>query len=478
MRIYNSLTRKIETVEPIKKGKFGVYTCGPTVYDYLSIGNWRTYVLGDLIVRVLGWLDYEVDYIMNITDVGHLTGDNVGDADTGEDRMEKGAKREGKTAWDIAKFYTDDFLKSFDKLNLVKPKKFTKATEYIKEQIELVEKIEKKGLSYKAGDGIYFNVQAYEKTGNKYGELSTLDKIKEGARVKTKIKKKDPRDFALWKFSPKDEKRQMEWQSPWGRGFPGWHVECSAMSMNHLGEQFDIHVGGEDLKSIHHPNEIAQSQAATGKKPFVRYWIHGAFLQVDGGRMGKSLGNAYRVQDIEKKGFTVMDLRYFYLTGHYRKPLNFTWKALGSAKETNNKLRSIAAEWQGVKTRTKLSEEKLQQVQEFSSKFKAAVENDLAMPEAIAVMWQMVKSNIPEQDKWELISDWDQVLGLGLSQIKKEKLVIPTEVKELVDKREKLRQEKKWPEADKVRQGIEAKGFVVLDTAQGSKVKEKSRGND
>ena len=359
------MTRKIEEFKPIKGNKVGVYTCGPTVYDYLSIGNWRTYFLGDLVVRVLKYLDYEVDYIMNITDVGHLTGDNLGDADTGEDRMEKASKKESKTAWDIAKFYTDDFLKSYDKLNLLQPKKFTKATEYIKEQIELIEKIEKKGFIYKAEDGIYFNIQAYEKAGNKYGELSTLDEIKEGARVKTKIKKKDPRDFALWKFSPKNEKRQMEWKSPWGTGFPGWHAECSAMSMKHLGEQFDIHIGGEDLKSTHHPNEIVQSEAASGKKPFVKYWIHGAFLQVDGGRMGKSLGNAYRLQDLEKKGFEPLVLRYFYLTGHYRKPLNFTFKALKGVSEAYKKLRSITAGWKGVKGRTELSEEKITKVQEY-----------------------------------------------------------------------------------------------------------------
>jgi len=473
MRIYNSLTRKIEEFKPIKGNKVGVYTCGPTVYDYVSIGNWRTYFLGDLVIRVLKYLDYEVDYIMNITDMGHLTGDNLGDADTGEDRIEKASKRENKTAWDIAKFYTDDFLKSYDKLNLLQPKKFTKATEYIKEQIELIKKIEQKGFSYKAEDGIYFDIQAYEKAGNKYGELSTLDEIKEGARVKTKIKKKDSRDFALWKFSPKNEKRQMEWESPWGIGFPGWHAECSAMSMKYLGEQFDIHIGGEDLKSTHHPNEIAQSEAASGKKPFVKYWIHGAFLQVDGGRMGKSLGNAYRVQDLEEKGFESLALRYFYLTGHYRKPLNFTFKALEGASEAYKKLKSITAGWQGAKRRTELSEEKLKKVQEYSAKFKEAVENDLSMPQAMAVVWEMVKSNIPEQDKWELINDWDKVLGLGLTGIKKEAVKIPEEIEKLVEQRKELRKEKKWDEADKIREEIEKKGFRVEDVSADSIVKMK-----
>jgi len=471
MKIYNSLTRKVEEFKPIKGNKVGIYTCGPTVYDYVSIGNWRTYWLGDLVVRILKYLDYEVDYIMNITDMGHLTGDNLGDADTGEDRVEKASKKEGKTAWDIVKFYTNDFLKSYDKLNLLKPKKFTKATEYIKEQIELIEKIEKKGFSYEAEDGIYFNTKAYEAAGNKYGELSTLDEIKPGARVKTKIKKKDARDFALWKFSPTDEKRQMEWKSPWGTGFPGWHAECSAMSMKHLGEQFDIHIGGEDLKSTHHPNEIAQSEAASGKKPFVKYWIHGAFLQVDGGRMGKSLGNAYKLQDLEKKGFDPLALKYFYLSGHYRKPLNFTFKALESASEGYKKLRSITAEWQGVKGRTNISEEKLQKVQEYSAKFKEAVENDLLMPQAMAIVWEMVKSNIPEHDKWELISDWDQVLGLSLTKV--EKVKISDEVNKLVEQRKELRKEKKWDEADKLRQEIERKGFKVEDVGNNTIVKAK-----
>ncbi len=309
MKLYNSLSRKVEEFKSIKPKNVGVYTCGPTVYDYLTIGNWRTYVLGDLVLRTLKYLGYDVQYIMNITDVGHLTGDNLGDADVGEDRMEKSAKREGKSAWDVAKFYTEDFLDGFGKLNLLEPLQFSKATEHIKEQIKLVLAIEERGFTYQIDDGIYFDTQKYESQGNKYGELSTLDKIKEGARVKANPQKKDPRDFALWKFSPKNKKRDMEWKSPWGVGFPGWHVECSAMSMKYLGKQFDIHVGGEDLRSTHHPNEIAQSEAATGKKPFVKYWIHGAFLQVDGGRMGKSLGNAYTLQDIEKKGFESLTLR-------------------------------------------------------------------------------------------------------------------------------------------------------------------------
>jgi cysteinyl-tRNA synthetase len=463
MKIYNSLTRKVEEFKSLVEGKAGVYTCGPTVYDFVTIGNFRTYFLGDTVVRALKFLDFEVNYIMNITDVGHLTGDNVGDADTGEDRMEKGASREGKSAYDLAEFYTKDFLVGFEKLNMVKPDKFTKATDYMNEQIELLKNIERKGFAYKIDDGMYFNVAKYEEAGNKYGELSTLDEIKAGARVEKNRQKKDQRDFALWKFSKKDEKREMEWNSPWGVGFPGWHLECSAMSMKHLGEQFDVHIGGEDLRSTHHPNEMAQTEAVTGKKPMARYWLHGAFLKVDGGRMGKSLNNAYTVADLEKKGYSAMALRYFYLTGQYRKPLNFTFKALDGAQEAYNKLKSMVLGWQGQKGRITLSEEKLKSLQGVSLQFKEALENDLNMPQALAVVWEMAKSNIPEQDKWELINDWDQVLGLGLSQVETKTEEMPAEVIKLAEERVEKRGEGEYEQADQLRVKIEALGFKIED---------------
>jgi cysteinyl-tRNA synthetase len=466
MKLYNTLTRKVEEFKPLEGNKVGIYICGPTVYDYAHIGHARTYVNSDVLVRVLRWLDYEVKVVMNITDVGHLTDD----ADMGEDKLEKAAKEEKKTAREIAEFYTRDFWQMVEMMGVKKPETVCKATEYIKEMIELIKKLEDKGMTYKTSDGIYFDTSKFKD----YGQLAKLDVkgLKEGIRVEKNPEKKNPIDFALWKFSPKDEQRQMEWPSPWGTGFPGWHIECSAMSMKHLGESFEIHTGGEDHITIHHPNEIAQSEAVTGK-PFVKYWFHSRFIKVEGEKMSKSLGNFIRVVDLKKKGYEPLALRYLYLTSHYRTTMNFTEKSLKAAVETYSKLRSMVSEWQRAKARTKLSEEKLKKVQELSAKFKTAVENDLAMPEALAVMWQMVKSNIPEQDKWELISDWDQVLGLGLSQIKKEKLVIPTEVKELVAKREKLRQEKKWEETDRLRQEIEAKGFMVEDTEVGSVVKQK-----
>jgi len=450
VRIFNSLTRKVEEIVPMKPPVVKMYTCGPTVYDYPTIGNWRTYVISDLVVRALKYFDFKVDFVMNITDVGHL----VSDSDTGEDKLEKGAKREGKTAREIAKFYGDDFINSFDKLNLTRPRLFSKATDHIKEQIELVEEIAKKGFAYKTSDGIYFDVARYEGVGNTYGELSNLDEIREGARVEINPEKKDPRDFALWKFSPVGEKRDMEWESPWGMGFPGWHVECSAMSMKYLGEQLDVHCGGEDLKSIHHPNEIAQSEVATGKKPFVKYWIHGAFLTVDGGRMGKSLGNAYALADILARGFDSMDLRYFYLTGHYRKQLNFTWEALGAARNALKRLRTLVVEWGKPEIGCA----------EYEARFMEAIGDDLDMPKALAVVWDLVKSDYPGRAKKASLLKFDEVLGLGLAKSRSKNSEVSEVAKELLKKREGLRAEHRFEEADAVREELEKMGYKVEDS--------------
>lgn len=468
MEIYNSLTRKKEAFVPIKGKEVGVYTCGPTVYDYVTIGNWRTYNLGDLLVRTVRYFGYEVKYVMNITDVGHL----VSDADEGEDKLEKGARREGKTAWEVAQFFADDFLKGFEKFSLVKPNIFSKATDHIEEQIDLIKQIEENGFTYRITDGIYFDTKAYERAGNMYGELSTLAEIKEGARVEVNKEKRDPRDFALWKFSPSGTKRDMEWESPWGMGFPGWHIECSAMGMKYLGEQFDLHVGGEDLRSTHHPNEIAQSEAATGKKPFVKYWVHGAFLMVDGGRMGKSLGNAYKITDLEEKGFSAFDLRYFYLTGHYRKQLNFTFGALEAAKEARGKLLRHMSAYALSKERNQLSEDKLGKINEYREKFKEALGDDLNLPQALAVVWEVVKSNVPDYDKYELILSFDEVLNLNL-KAGEEVVEVDAEVEKLLSLRENLRRDKKFEEADKIREKIEGLGYLIEDADGTSRVVKK-----
>jgi len=409
---------------------------------------------------------------MNITDVGHLTGDNLGDADTGEDRLEKAALREGKTAWDIARFYTDDFLDGLDKLHIKLPHHLTKATDHIAEQIALTQEIEKKGFAYQITDGVYFDTKKYEEAGNSYGELSTLDHIKEGARVEANPEKKDPRDFALWKFSPPDTNRHMEWDSPWGKGFPGWHIECSAMSMKYLGPQFDLHLGGEDLRSTHHPNEIAQAEAATGLKPFVKVWIHGAFLTVDGKRMGKSLGNAYTLDDLLEKGFSPMSLRYFYLTGHYRKQLNFTWEGLGAAQAAVNKLKNHMKDFRDEKERVSLSDEKLKKVDDYRQRFKEALENDLQMPQALVILWEVVKSNIPGTDKYDLIREMDEVLGLDIgNESTITEIPIPDNIMSLIEERHQLRTAGDYQKADEVRVKIETLGYDVLDSPDGTSVK-------
>jgi cysteinyl-tRNA synthetase len=462
LSIYNSLSRKIEPFVPLdaSEKKVGIYVCGPTVYSYVTVGNWRTYGLSDLVVRALSYDGYDVQYYMNITDVGHLTGDNEGDADAGEDRMEKAKAREGKTAWDIAKFYTSDFKQGYAELNLTMPTAFLPATDHIQEQLALIEALEEQGLTYAIDDGIYFDTVAYEKKGFTYGELSNLDQIKAGARVEFNKEKRNPRDFAVWKFSPTGEKRDMEWPSKYGVGFPGWHIECSAMSMKYLGNQFDIHIGGEDLKSTHHPNEIAQAQGATGISPFVKYWIHGAFLQVDGGRMGKSLGNAYTLHDIEKDGFNPLALRYFYFSGHYRSPLNFTWEALGSAR---NALKHLYNDF------LLLGQDTGAVAQSYKELFTERLHDDLDMPGTLAVVWKLLKDEeVSPADKRATLIDFDRVLGLGFATLMQE--IIPEEINELALKREEARENKDWNRSDELREEILAKGYVVKDTPTGPQI--------
>ena len=459
--LYNSLSKKDEVFVPLSSDVVGVYACGPTVYDYVTIGNWRTYVLGDIVVRTLRYSGRDVAYVMNITDVGHLTGDNDGDADTGIDRMEKAKAREGKTAWDIARFYADDFLAGYAKLGLSQPKVFSRATDHIAEQIALIEKLEKNGLAYVISDGVYFDTVAYEAKGFRYGELSDLDQIQAGARVEYNDEKRNPRDFALWKFSPKDAQRDMEWESPWGVGFPGWHVECSAMSMKYLGEQFDIHIGGEDLKSTHHPNEIAQSEGATGAHPFVKYWLHGAFLKVDGGKMGKSLGNAYTLHDVEVRGFSPLALRYFYFTAHYRSPLNFTWEALEAAQTALERayraFRVLGDDDTGAVSAV------------HKEKFAAALASDLDMPVALSVLWETLKDDaLSAADKRATILDFDRVLGFGFAEQKEEEL--SAEVLALIEKRDAARAAKDWTASDTLRTELETLGYKVHDTPEGTKV--------
>jgi len=452
--LYNTLSRQKEIFNPIKERKVGLYTCGPTVYNYVHIGNLRTYIFEDLLKRVLKYSGYRVKHVMNITDVGHLTSD----ADTGEDKMEIGATREGKSAWEIAEFYTEAFKQNLKELNIIEPNIWCKATDHIKEQIRLIRKLEKRGFTYRTNDGIYFDTSKL----SDYGKLAKLDlkNLQAGIRVEMVPGKRNPTDFALWKFSPKNKKRQMEWQSPWGMGFPGWHIECAAMAMKYLGKTFDIHCGGTDHIPVHHTNEIAEAEAATGRK-FVNYWIHGAFLLIDQSRMGKSEGNFITLQALIDKGFNPIAYRYLCLTAHYRSLLNFSWESLEFAQNTLNKLYQITAAYK--KGRVGCSETE--------KKFLQAINDDLDTPKAIAIVWELIKSNLPSEVKMASLLKFDQVLGLKLKEARQTLLKIPTKIKHLVQIREKMRQEKKWSEADQIRKQMQQLGYGLEDTPEGPAVK-------
>ena len=460
--LFNSLTRKKEVFTPINPPEVGIYACGPTVYDFSHIGHMRRYVGDDILRNVLGLKGYSVKYVMNITDVGHLTSD----ADTGEDKIEAAAKKSGKSAWDIAKFFEDQFFSSTKALNIARPDIVSKATDHIKEQIEMIRQIEENGYVYKTEDGIYFDTSKL----TDYGKLSGgKEGIKPGARVE-KGNKKNPTDFALWKFSSKDSKRQMEWESPWGMGFPGWHIECSAMSRKYLGDTFDIHTGGVDHIPIHHTNEIAQSEGAMGKMP-AKFWIHHEFLQIDGGKMAKSLGNTYTLEDVIQKGFDPLALRYLFLTAHYKDPLNFTWENLGAVQTSLEKLRSQVSSLKEQEKRIALSEEKNEKIEGYREDFVSALSDDLNTAKALAVFWEMLKSNIPSTDKYDLAISFDEVLGLKLGELQVKKVKLPEKVQKLIQEREKLRGEGKFDEADEVRKEIAEEGFILEDTPQGPKVK-------
>lgn len=463
LQLYDSLSKDVRDFIPLDQNVVKVYSCGPTVYSYASIGNFRTYFLSDILVRALEFNGYNVKYIMNITDVGHLSGDNeVGDADVGEDRLETAASKEGKSVKDVVGFYTKHFLTDYEKLNLQKPEKFTPATQYIKEQIDLVRRLREKGFTYQIEDGIYFDTSKFKD----YGKLSGLteESVKEGARLEPNPQKRHLLDFALWKFSPQYSTRWQEWESPWGVGFPGWHIECTAMIFKELGEQIDIHIGGEDIKMTHHQNEIAQAESVTDKK-FVNYWIHGAFLQVDGGRMGKSLGNAYTVADLESKNFGPMSLRYFYMTSHYRKPLNFTWEALQSAQNSVKKLFDTVSGFN-------VSKDSSGEVsQDYLQRFVRAINDDLNMPKAQSILWDVIKSDLSEDVKVATVLKLDEVLGFKFDEIIG--FEIPTDVNNLAKTRNEYRKSGIWDKADFLRREIEAKGFVVEDAGTGYKVKKK-----
>ncbi|NCF75219.1 MAG: cysteine--tRNA ligase [Xanthomonadaceae bacterium] len=448
LKIYNTLHRKKEIFKPIKKGKAGVYTCGPTVYNYAHLGNLRTYIFADILVRTLRYNKYKTKWVMNITDVGHLTSD----ADEGEDKLEKGALREKKSVWEIAQFYTDVFKKDIKLLNIASPDIWCKATDHIQEQIDLIKRLEKKGVIYKTSDGIYFNTSKIKD----YGKLAGMDleNIQAGKRVCLR-EKKNPTDFALWKFSPKNKKRQMEWNSPWGIGFPGWHLECSAMSMKYLGEHFDIHTGGIDHIPVHHTNEIAQSETATGKK-FVNYWMHGEFLVIDKkGKMAKSGENFIILKKIIKKRFNPLSYRYLCFLTHYRKQLQFSWEALISAQNALNNL---------YEKFFNLGKKIGKVDKNFQEKFITLINDDLNMPLVMALLQKVFNSNIKDENKKATVLEFDKILGLNFNKV--ERKTVPKIIIDLAEKRLKARKEKNWNLSDKLRDDIEKKGYIIEDIFQ------------
>ena len=458
--LYNSLTRKKQEFKPIKKGAVGLYTCGPTVYNYAHIGNLRSYIFEDILKRVLLYNGYKVKHVINITDVGHLTGD----MDMGEDKLEVGAKREGKSARAIAEFYTNAFKKDIKKLNILEPDVWCKATDYIKEQIDLIKALEKKGYTYKTSDGIYYDTAKF-KNYNKLSHLP-LEKLKEGARVEKNLEKKNPTDFALWKFSPKDVKRQQEWPSPWGVGFPGWHIECSAMSLAILKDQLDIHCGGIDHINVHHTNEIAQSEAATGKK-FFNFWLHNAFLNIAGGKkMAKSEENFLTLENaLIKKGINPLAFRFAALGTHYRKPMEYSEEGIRAAgnglKHLGNQMRDLTPAL-SLARRGSINAD-------FKKKFLEAINDDLNMPQALAVAQEVLKSKLADKEKLAAVLDFDKVLGLNLASALKEKK-LPAQVEKLAEARQAARNKKDFSKSDKLRKKIEKLGYLVEDTKDGQRV--------
>ncbi len=453
--LWNTATKKQEIFTPVHSGDIGMYTCGPTVYAHVHIGNVRTFVMEDILQRALESDGLHVRRVLNITDIGHLTTD----ADAGDDKMEMSAIKSGTTVQDIAQRYTDLFLQDAEKMNIKIPAApfLCKATDHIQDQIALIQLLEKKGYTYRIDDGIYFDTSKFSTYGNFGGQK--LEEKEEGARVQVNVQKKNKSDFALWKFARVDVQRQMEWASPWGMGFPGWHIECSAMAHVYLGQPFDIHCGGIDLIPVHHENEIAQSEAAYDV-PLAKYWMHVEFLLIDGGKMSKSLGNVYTISDIEHRGFDPVALRLFFLGCHYRQKQNFTWDAVQANQNALQKLRSVIRTWKGSGTI----------LVEFESEFKRAIADDLNTPKALAIMWKLVDSVASFADKAATILKMDEIFGLSLSAYVGQDEILPQEVLDLAFERIAARENKNWIVSDALRKKIEDMGYSVSDGADGQKV--------
>jgi cysteinyl-tRNA synthetase len=445
--LYNTLSKNKEEFSPITDSRVGMYNCGPTVYDVVHIGNLRAYVFADILRRTLEWNGYAVRHIVNITDVGHLTSD----ADEGEDKMTKGLKREGlpitlEAMHTLAEKYTKVFEEDLEALNIEPPTALPRASEHIGEQIDLIKALEAKSFTYATSDGIYFDTSKDPR----YGKLGGLSN-ESVARVETNHEKKHPRDFALWKFNA-----DLGWNSPWGKGFPGWHIECSAMSMKYLGETFDIHTGGKEHAAIHHNNEIAQSESATGT-PLAHYWLHHEWVNFEGGKMAKSAGGFTTRKTLEERGFDPLSYRYWLLTAHYRSPVDFTWEALESAQNAFHKLKNRLLELGSVPGSPN---------HEYLEKLTYFVNDDLNTPQALALTWDLLKDeSISDPDKRATLLGFDKILGLKLADVTP--VEAPLEVKKLVDEREEARTKGRWEKADELRKEIEHLGYTVKDTDQG-----------
>jgi cysteinyl-tRNA synthetase len=465
LRLYNTLTRKKESFEPIESGKVRMYTCGPTVYNYAHIGNLRSYIFADILRRTLEYCGYEVPQVMNVTDVGHLTSD----ADMGEDKMEKEALKSGRDIWDIARYYEEIFFNDLEALNIQSPAVKCRATEHIQDMIELVKKLIERGHAYETDQAVYFDVMTFP-TYTALSRQSLEDKITAARdEVQEDPDKRSPADFALWfKAVGRFENHIMRWDSPWGVGFPGWHVECSAMSMKYLGETLDIHTGGEDHIWVHHPNEIAQSEGATGKK-FVNIWMHGAFLVVGDlssgeKRMGKSEGNFVRLQTLIDRGYDPLAYRYACLMAHYRTKLKFTWDSMDAAASGYSSLKDFIARAKQI------GGQEQSWVEEYRNRFKAAICDDLNMPMAMAAVSELIREadRRKEYGVLDALYDFDKVLGLKLREAAEQATSVDSEIEALIKEREEARASKNWARADEIRNILSEKGIVLEDTAAGT----------
>ena len=456
--LYSTLTRKKDEFKPLEGNEVRIYSCGPTVYSFAHIGNFRAYIFMDTLRRVLKANGYTLKHVMNITDVGHLESD----ADEGEDKMEKAAKKENKDPYEIAAYYSDIFFRDMGRLNIERPEIIAKATEHIPEMLEFVKKLVENGYAYETSKAIYFDISKLDK----YPVLSNrnLEEQIAGARVDVDPEKRSPYDFAVWIKAP--ENHIMKWESPWGLSYPGWHLECSAMSRKYLGDIFDIHTGGVDHIPTHHENEIAQSKGYSGHIP-TKTWMHVEFLQVDGGKMGKSLGNVYTLDELQERGIEPLAYRLFNFSAHYRTKLNFTFDIALSTQKALNRLRES---YINHKNGNDIVDEKV--IEEYRNRFMNAVNDDLNMPLATGVMWEVARNNVKSKQYADLLLEFDKILGLDLENAseyleKQAKIEIPEEIKELLEQRKLAREEKNWSESDRIRDILREKGYQVKDSKEG-----------